>query len=81
MQHTLKLFASLRDVAAADALVVELPEGATAGDLFEAVARNHPALADHLAGTRLAAGMRFVDRSWPLEAGQELALIPPVSGG
>lgn len=81
MHITVTAFAALKDALGAGRLVLELPEGATAGDLRDRIARDHPRWADLVAACRLARGTAFVDEDLPLAEGMEIALIPPVSGG
>jgi len=73
-----RLFAALRERAGADALELELPDGACVADALAA-----PAVRD-LAGDLslvLAVNREYAAPDAPLSAGDELALIPPVSGG
>lgn len=77
-----RLFAMLRERAGAGELSLELPAGATVADALAELAQ-HPGLAEPLARIEVATA---VNREWarpetPLRAGDELALIPPVSGG
>src|ERR671939_2073725 len=72
----LRLFAMLRERAGRDVLELELPDGARVADALAAV--------DHLAGGLplvLAVNREYAAREQELAAGDELALIPPVSGG
>jgi len=71
-----RLFAQLRERAGARELELELPEGARVGDALERL--------DHLAGGLplvLAVNRTYAAPEQPLSPGDELALIPPVSGG
>ena len=52
-------FARLRELLEASQHTLELPNGARAGDAWEALVRECPALADHRASTRLAVGGRI----------------------
>ena len=81
MTFTVRLFARARDLAGADALTLDLPPGATAGDLRRALARACPALAPLLERSALAVDNEFARDEQPLAAGGEIALLPPVSGG
>lgn len=72
----LKLFAQLRERAGRDVLEVELPDGARVHDALEAVA----GLADGLPLV-LAVNREYANDDTPLRPGDELALVPPVSGG
>ena len=71
-----RLFAALRERAGRDELELELPEGARVRDALESVA-------DVAGGLRvvMAVNREYADEDAPLRAGDELALIPPVSGG
>ena len=81
MQVELRLFAMLRESAGRERLELELPEGATVADAL-AAARHEPGL-DVLASmpVRVAVNREYASDDAPVSAGDELALIPPVSGG
>jgi len=76
MRIGVRLFAGLRELAGARAVDVELPEGATAGDVWPALE-----LGDEPQGLLIAVNKVYVPRDSVLSAGDEVALIPPVSGG
>lgn len=78
---TVKLFAILRERAGAGEIPLDLHDGSTAADVVEAVATRFPALRPHLAAAACAVNLAYAPRSTPLADGDELALIPPVSGG
>jgi molybdopterin converting factor subunit 1 len=79
---SVRLFAVLREAARRDALDVELDDGATAGDLVDAVARDAGLGAVVQAGRVVVAVNReYVEPGHLLRDGDEVALIPPVSGG
>lgn len=59
----------------------ELNEGATLQELIQEITTKHPALADRMSTIRLAVNHEFADVSHPLKNGDEVAVIPPVSGG
>jgi molybdenum cofactor biosynthesis protein MoaC/molybdopterin converting factor subunit 1 len=82
MQVELRLFAMLRERAGTDHLTVELADGATVGDAL-AAAGERPELAELIERmpVRVALNREYVEHSAPVSAGDELALIPPVSGG
>jgi molybdopterin converting factor subunit 1 len=81
VRFEVRLFASLRERAGVDSLEIELPEGATAGQLLERLGVLRPELAGGLRRVAVAAGQRIVPRDAPLPPGEEVALLPPVSGG
>ena len=81
MQIRVKLFALLREQAGTDTLALDVMEGATASQVLATLRQQYPVLSPHLANVRLALGMDFVEPEVRLAAGDELTLIPPVSGG
>ncbi len=81
MQVTVRLFALMREKAGTDTIHLELPDHA---DIIQALAvlqGQHPSLAPYFNNARFALQMEFVSPKTTLQAGDELALIPPVSGG
>jgi molybdopterin synthase catalytic subunit len=72
----LRLFAGLRERAGAPSLELELPDGARVDDALAACG-------DLVAGVPvvMAVNREYADGAVVLSAGDELALIPPVSGG
>ena len=78
MEVTVRLFAMLRERAGAQELLLELPEGASVADALrtEELARLADGIPLVMAVNREYAGAEHV-----LDPGDELALIPPVSGG
>ena len=76
-----KLFAILRDRANLSELTLELPEGSTAGAAGRAIAEKFPQLSEHLNHVAYAVNRNYAGAAHVLQDGDELALIPPVSGG
>ena len=76
MEVTVRLFAMLRERAGARELTLELPEGASVRDALDQ-------LGELAAGLPLvmAVNREYAPEDQVLGAGDELALIPPVSGG
>lgn len=81
MNVRVRLFARARELAGADTVEVEVPRGATVGDLRRRLAHDHPALANLLAHSALAVEDEFADDALTLPPEAEVALLPPVSGG
>jgi molybdopterin converting factor subunit 1 len=76
VEVTVRLFAMLRERAGAPEVTLELPEGARVRDAIAALG----AVADGLPVV-MAVNREYAREVAPLDAGDELALIPPVSGG
>jgi molybdopterin synthase catalytic subunit len=78
----IRLFAQLRERAGADAIDAELADGTTVAQALEELAQRPP-LGDLLARlpVRMAVNRELVGDDTPLRPGDELALLPPVSGG
>lgn len=79
MKVKVLLFAALRELAGESTLELELDDGATLADAVTELASRHAALKDHRFATAL--NQRYSPTSAPLADGDEVALIPPVSGG
>ena len=76
-----RLFARLREQAGTDAESVELPTGSTVSDVYEALRKLHPALVADRIAVRGALNQEFVEWDAAVADGDEVAFIPPVSGG
>jgi len=81
MTLTVHLFARARELAGAGTMTVELPPGATVADLRRELGRRFPALAGLLERSALAVNHDFAEDGRVIAAGDEVAVIPPVSGG
>ncbi len=76
MEVSIRLFAGLRELAGSDSLQIELADGASVADALAALSGQIDA-----SGCLLAVNREYADDDVVLAAGDELALIPPVSGG
>ena len=76
-----RLFARLREQAGADGLDLDLPGGATVADAYEQLRERYPRLEANLDIVRPALNQEFAAWGDPLADGDEIAFIPPVSGG
>ncbi len=81
MHVTVRLFARLREIAGAAELSRQLPDGATAGDAWNALAADFPALADYARSVSCAVNETYSRLTTRLHDGDEVAFLPPVSGG
>jgi molybdopterin converting factor small subunit len=81
MTVRLKLFAILRDKAGVAELPLALPAGATVAHAIETLAVQHPTLRPHLPRAAAAVNLARAAPDTVLNDNDELALLPPVSGG
>ena len=78
---TIMLFGSLRDLAGARSITVDLPSGASAGDALRAAVTAMPSLAPWQESVAVADDEGYLRPDEPLGARSTISLIPPVSGG
>ncbi|HCU11487.1 MAG TPA: molybdopterin converting factor subunit 1, partial [Gemmatimonadetes bacterium] len=76
-----RLFARLREQAGTDAENVELPAGSTVSNVYEALQKLHPGLQADPNAVRAALNQEFAGWDAVVADGDEVAFIPPVSGG
>jgi MoaE-MoaD fusion protein len=76
MTVRVRLFAALRERAGSGELELELPEGSSVGDVWAALG-----LGDEPPGLLFARNRTYAEPTQALENGDEVAVIPPVSGG
>ncbi|HKY33451.1 MAG TPA: MoaD/ThiS family protein [Candidatus Polarisedimenticolia bacterium] len=81
MRVTVKLFASYRELAGAAETSLEIPDGSTVQEAWGELCRIWPALAAQPYRPLTACNLRHVPAGHRLREGDELALLPPVSGG
>jgi len=81
MNIRLVAFASAREVLGAGETLVELPEGADLATLEAVLKQRHPDLVELWPRLAVAVDGRLARENSALAEGQEIALLPPVSGG
>lgn len=81
MRVTIRLFARLREIAATGELERELGEDSTARGAWEALIAEFPALADYTAIISCAVNEEYARFDRRLNDGDDIAFLPPVSGG
>jgi molybdopterin synthase catalytic subunit len=81
MQVTVRLFGSLREATGAKELAVSVDPGARVEELFALLARDHGAFERLGAKLRVAVNQNVVGFEHALAEGDEVAFLPPVSGG
>lgn len=81
MRVTVRLFARLRDIAGTGDLQREVPAGATVRVVWDALAAEFPDLGPYAASISTAVNTEYARMDAPLRDGDEIAFLPPVSGG
>ena len=81
MKIETQFFSRLRDVVGGNPLSLELPEGATVGDLLARLYAEHPRVQDWDKTLLIAVGLEFADRAQILHEGDSVSVMPPVQGG
>lgn len=76
MNVRVRLFAALRERAGSGSVELELPDGSVLGDVWPALG-----LGEEPPGLLFAVNRAYADRGAALAPGDEVAVIPPVSGG
>jgi len=74
-------FAQLKDATGCDALELAIPSPTDAEQLWKILIGKFPALANHQKNVRLARNWEYADEQTVFSGSDEVALIPPVSGG
>ena len=80
MQLRLLLFGITKDIVGESPHVYDLTSGETAGDLIEQLIQDYPALKD-LNSLAIAVNGEYATKTTLVKSSDEIALIPPVSGG
>ncbi len=81
MQVRVRFFGMLKEIAGREGEMLRLPEGARVADLLDQCASSAPNLKDYFSVIAVALNQEYSERDAVLHEGDEVALIPPVSGG
>jgi len=81
MKRTVLLFAEARQATGADRVEVDLPEPADVATLRRELSRQYPSLASAVERAMFAIDAAYATDATVVPPDQEVALIPPVSGG
>ena len=81
MRVTVRLFARLRDIAGAPELDREMPAGATAADVWRTLVGEFPDMAGYDSSISTAVNADYAKMATVLTDDDEVAFLPPVSGG
>jgi molybdopterin synthase catalytic subunit len=81
MRARVLFFGMLKDIVGKSAEDAELPPGADLESVFDLYRARYPRLGDLASSIVIARNQEFADRKTPLSEGDEIAFLPPVSGG
>ena len=81
MRVTVQLFARLRDLAGTSDVVCDVPPGSSVADVWRAVAREHAAIEPFSRLVSCAVNADFAKMTTAVHDGDDVAFLPPVSGG
>ncbi|MEL6221272.1 MAG: MoaD/ThiS family protein [Cyanobacteria bacterium J06627_8] len=81
MKITVKLFAAYQDAYGVPEIQMELAPGTTVSAVRDRLIAERPELEQWRSLTRLGINLQFVESETVLHEGDEVVLIPPVSGG
>jgi len=81
MRVTVRLFARLRELAGCGELTRDVAAPATARDVWEGLAAEWPALRAYEPTMSVAVNAEYSRMTAPIDDGDEIAFLPPVSGG
>jgi molybdopterin converting factor subunit 1 len=81
MRVTIRLFARLRDIAGAAELSRDIVAGATIGSVWRELAGEYPELGPYERSVSSAVNADYARMDQVLRDGDEVAFLPPVSGG
>lgn len=81
MRIRILFFAMCRDITACDSVMIDLPENAGDEDVWNSLQVQFPGLKRYRSASRLAVNQAYVSGPLQLRDGDEVCVIPPVSGG
>jgi molybdopterin converting factor subunit 1 len=81
MQIRVLFFGQLKEITGVAQEEAELSEGAKIEDLFERYGRRFPKLVEFRGSIATSVNQEYADWRKPLASGDEVAFLPPVSGG
>ena len=81
MRVTVRLFARLRELAGAGEIVRDVEGPATVQTIWRSLVADFPAIAEYERSMSVAVNADYSKMSAPVQDGDEVAFLPPVSGG
>ncbi|HYM23350.1 MAG TPA: MoaD/ThiS family protein [Vicinamibacterales bacterium] len=81
MRVTVRVFARLRDIVGAPEVVRDAPAGSTIRGVWRGLASEYPELANYERSISAAINAEYARMDRVITDGDEVAFLPPVSGG
>ena len=81
MKIKVKFFASYKEALGKDEIDLDFDDHVTVSDLIENLRQNHPKLGNLLETLVVSVNLEYAEHTTELKDGDEVALLPPVSGG
>ena len=81
MKVRIRLFAALREITGKEVIEVDVSSGTTAAALLDTLVADHPQLGPFVRVIQVAVNQELTRRETELQADDEVAFLPPVSGG
>lgn len=81
MKITLRFFGQLRELAKCDKAEIEIKSGTKIGDLMWLVGERFPNMREHLKVVSFSIDNEYAAKDTILNEGNEVSLLPPISGG
>ena len=81
MKVKVKFFAVFHEIFGRREENMELPENATVMNILKRLESEKPKFAEYYDSTQIAVNWEYATKNMPLKNGDEVALIPPVTGG
>ena len=81
MHVTVRLFARLRELAGSGEIGREVAAGATVRHVWESLVADHPSIAPYAESMSCAVNAEYARMTTVVNDGDEVAFLPPVSGG
>lgn len=81
MKVKIKFFAYLRDLTNCETTEITIDQDATVNELKSIISERFPKLREHVKTVSFAIDNEYVSKAKKLKDGDEVALIPPISGG
>jgi molybdopterin converting factor subunit 1 len=81
MRVTVRLFARLREITGQDRLTRDVPDGSSLRDVWSGLVHEWPALSAFESTVSGAINEEYARMNRPVQDGDDVAFLPPVSGG